>query len=60
MKYSGLADCRVLITGGTRGIGFAIAKAFVERDSEVHLTGTKKVSKGPYGSIYHYCDFTNN
>ena len=60
MKYSGLTGRRVLITGGTRGIGFAIAKAFIEQDSEVHLTGTKEVGEGPHGSIYHPCDFTNN
>ena len=42
MKYSGLAGRRVLITGGTRGIGYAIWNAFLEQGSEVHVTGTKK------------------
>lgn len=59
MKYSGLAGRSVLITGGTRGIGYAIAKAFLEQEAEVHVTGTKKVGKGPHASIYHSCDFTN-
>ena len=60
MKYSGLNGCRVLVTGGTRGIGHAIASAFLEQEAEVHVTGTKKNGRGPHGSIYHSCDFTNN
>ena len=60
MKYSGLAGRRVLITGGTRGIGYAIAKAFLEQEAEVHVTGSKKDGKGPHGSIFHSCDFSNS
>ena len=60
MKYSGLAGRRVLITGGTRGIGYAIANAFLEQEAEVHLTGTREGGKGPHGSIYHSCDFSNS
>ena len=59
MKYKGLAGRRVLVTGGTRGIGYAIANAFLEQEAEVHVTGTKEVGKGPHGSIYHSCDFKN-
>ena len=59
MKYSGLAGRSVLITGGTRGIGYAIAEAFLEQETEVHVTGTKKDGKGPHGSIFHSCDFSN-
>jgi len=59
MKYNGLARRRVLVTGGSRGIGYAIANAFLEQESEVHLTGTKEGGKGPQGSIYHFCDFSN-
>jgi NAD(P)-dependent dehydrogenase (short-subunit alcohol dehydrogenase family) len=59
MKYSGLAGRSVLITGGTRGIGYAVANAFLEQEAEVHVTGTKKNGKGPLGSIFHSCDFSN-
>lgn len=58
MKYSGLGGCRVLVTGGTRGIGYAIAYAFLEQKAEVHITGTKEGQNGPQGSIYHSCDFS--
>ena len=60
MKYSCLAGRRVLITGGTRGIGYSVANAFLEQEAVVHVTGTKKDGKGPHGSIFHSCDFTNN
>ena len=60
MKYNGMSGRKVLVTGGTRGIGHAIAKAFLEQESEVHLTGTKEEGKGPDGSIYHFCDFSNS
>ena len=60
MKYAGLAGLSVLITGGTRGIGYAVANAFLEQEAEVHVTGTKKDGNGPHGSIFHSCDFTNN
>ena len=59
MKYSGLSERIVLVTGGTRGIGYAIAEAFLEQEAEVHVTGTKEVGKGPHGSIYYSCDFKN-
>jgi len=60
MKYAGLAGRRVLITGGTRGIGYAVANTFLEQEAEVHVTGTKKDGKGPHGSIFHSCDFSNS
>ena len=60
MKYSGLDGRRVLITGGTRGIGYAVANTFLEQEAEVHVTGTKKDGKGPHGSIFHSCDFSNS
>ena len=52
MKYSGFAGRRVLITGGTRGIGYAVANTFLEQEAEVHVTGTKKDGKGP--SWFHF------
>jgi NAD(P)-dependent dehydrogenase (short-subunit alcohol dehydrogenase family) len=59
MQYLGLNYKKVLITGGTRGIGYAVAEAFLEQEAEVHVTGTKKDGKGPHGSIFHSCDFSN-
>ena len=40
MKYSGLVGRSVLITGGTRGIGYAVANAFLEQEAEVHIIVT--------------------
>ena len=60
MKYSGLEGRSVLITGGSRGIGYAVANAFLEQEAEVHVTGTKKDGKGPHGSIFHFCDFSDS
>ena len=35
------AGQRVLVTGGTRGVGLAVAQAFVESGAQVTVTGTK-------------------
>ncbi|MBD2859540.1 SDR family oxidoreductase [Spongiibacter sp. KMU-158] len=34
-------DNTVLVTGGSQGIGYAIAKAFTEAGADVHITGTR-------------------
>ena len=37
-----LREKQVLITGGTRGIGLASAKAFAKEGCVVHITGRKQ------------------
>ena len=48
-----------LVTGGTRAIGAAIAQALMETDHHVIVTGTSPEGKGPEGSAYLPCDFSN-
>lgn len=50
---------RVLVTGGTRGIGFAIAALLVDADYEVFVTGKSVSGEGPKGTKYFSCDFSN-
>lgn len=50
---------KVLVTGGTRGIGFAIAKLLTESGFEVWVTGKKSNGEGPEGAKYLACDFSN-
>ena len=51
MKY------RAVITGATRGIGYAIAERLLKDGLEVIVTGTKKNGKHPAGSSYYQVDF---
>lgn len=48
---------KALVTGGTRGIGYAVAKALLEAGMEVAVTGTRPDGKGPDGCRYCACDF---
>jgi NAD(P)-dependent dehydrogenase (short-subunit alcohol dehydrogenase family) len=54
-----------LVTGATRGIGYAIAERLLQDGIEVIVTGTKKNGEHPVGSSYHQVDLldedsTNN
>ena len=51
---------RAVVTGATRGIGFAIAKRLIKDGIEVIATGTKRDAKYPDGAIYHSVDFLND
>ena len=51
MKY------RAVITGATRGIGYAIAERLLKDGLEVIVTGTKKNGNHPAGSSYYQVDF---
>ncbi len=47
-----------LVTGGTRGIGYAIASRLAAEGAPVTVTGTRKDGKGPDGCAYVAVDFT--
>jgi len=48
---------RAVVTGATRGIGYAIAERLLKDGLEVIITGTKKNGKHPAGSSYYQVDF---
>ena len=48
---------RAVITGATRGIGYAIAERLLKDGLEVIVTGTKKNGNYPAGSSYYQVDF---
>ena len=48
---------RAVVTGATRGIGYAIAERLLQDGIEVIATGTKKNGKHPAGSSYYRVDF---
>lgn len=48
-----------LITGATRGIGFAIAERLLADGANVYVTGTKAGGSGPAGCSYIPVDFCN-
>jgi len=48
---------RAVVTGATRGIGFAIAERLVKDGLEVITTGTEKDANYPDGASYYHVDF---
>ena len=48
---------RAVVTGATRGIGYAIAERLLKDGLEVIVTGTKKNGQHPAGSSYYQVDF---
>lgn len=50
---------KALVTGGTRGLGAAIARALVKAGYAVTVTGTSPQGKGPAGCDYLAGDFTD-
>jgi len=48
---------RAVVTGATRGIGYAIAERLLKDGLEVIATGTRKNAKHPAGSSYYQVDF---
>ncbi|HIF36363.1 MAG TPA: SDR family oxidoreductase [Candidatus Thioglobus sp.] len=49
-----------VVTGASRGIGYAIAERLLEDGLEVIATGTRKNGKHPKGSNYYQVDFLDN
>jgi len=50
---------RALVTGGTRGIGAAIASELLKTGHELFVTGKSPHGRGPDGSTYLHCDFSD-
>lgn len=56
----GLAQKQVLVTGGTRGIGLAIARTFAGEGAAVHVFARNEPSENPGERIEFYsCDITD-
>ena len=50
---------RALVTGGTRGIGSAIAIELKQAGADVSITGTKENTEVPAGYQYEAVDFSD-
>lgn len=57
------AGCRVLVTGGSSGIGAAIARAFGSAGAQVSITGTRPTARDYDGDLpdcdYHALELTD-
>ena len=51
---------RAVVTGATRGIGYAIAKKLLQDNMEVIATGTQEDADYPTGVTYYAVDFLND
>ena len=49
-----------VVTGATRGIGYAIAERLLKDGMDVIVTGTSKNAKYPEGATYYPVDFLSN
>ena len=55
-----LTGRKAIVTGATRGIGWAIAERLMAEGADVLITGTKPNGIGPAGARYHAVDFTDD
>lgn len=60
MAGTPLAGKTAVVTGGTRGIGWAIAERMTALGADVLATGTKPDGAGPEGTRYRSVDFTDD
>jgi len=51
---------KVLVTGGTRGIGKSVSELFAKNNYIVHITGTKEIELPAYVDNFYLVDFSNN
>ena len=51
---------RAVVTGATRGIGYAIAERLLQDGLEVIVTGTKENATYPIGASYHQVNFLDD